>query len=164
MAIGFGFRSSLSRHSQTVNEHEHTHSLMRVATAGLTSLCVCVHVSPVVATLIKLCVCVSALRWFLFPSMHPQAPGQAPATNFDPPRILNCTTSATLLLVLWDGVYHCSLPKTCLALCEHSLLFASLRCSCPRPRCVLPLTLYMVQEHALETRQFDIVSEKDNLC
>ena len=96
--------------------------------------------------------------------MHPQAPGQAPATNFDPPRILNFTTSATLLPVLWDGVYHYTLPKTCLALCEHSPLFASLCHSCSRPRCVLPLTLYMVQEHANDKRQCHNVSEQDNSC
>ena len=119
----------------------------------------CVHVSPAVATLIQLCVCVPALRWFLFPSMHTRGPGQAPATNFDPPRIPNCTTSATLLLAVWDGVYRCTPPKTCLALCEHSPLFASLCHSFPRPRCALPYTLCVVQGHAHERRQSDNVSK-----
>jgi len=83
MAIGFGFRSSLSRHSQTVNEHEHTHSLMRVATAGLTSLCVCVHVSPVVATLIKLCVCVCP-QVVPLPQHAPTGPRPGPSYKFRP--------------------------------------------------------------------------------
>ncbi len=128
-----------------VHEHEHTHSRMRHCCRTHIPLCVCSCESCSSDPHPTVCVCVSALRWSLCPSMHPRGPGQAPATNFDPPRIPNCTISATLPLALWGGVYRYTPPKTCLALCEHSPLFASLCCSCPRPRCVLPYSLCMAQ-------------------